>query len=193
MSQSVTLDAAKLRLCRIYERDSAKTSNDLGFLLAAIKQNLHLFDFDSFRERTASNIHLDPHESWRGLDHVQLDEDIAFATESNNSVRRLVKWRDKQFVHRDSTHVIRKLEFDKNDLPTYGDIESLLDNGMTIVNRYSALFTSHTWGSKFIGQDDYSFALDLIRDGLKFRRIALEAEYAKYGLKYTSEDAKASG
>lgn len=182
LTRDALLDAARLRLCRVYEREKDKNANSLGYLLAAIKHNLHMFEFEPFQERLKSNEYIDPYESWKKLDEAQLDADILFATESNSAVRRLVFWRDKQFVHRDSTHIIRKIRIGKEKLPTYGDIGSLLDNGLTIANRYSALFNQHTWGRTMVGHDDYAFVLKLIRDGLKLRRERLNAELKGHGI-----------
>jgi hypothetical protein len=167
LTRDALLDAAILRLCRVYERNKDVKVNSIRNLLVAIKRNLHMFEFEPFRERTKSNQDLNPFESWRKLDETQLDSDI-LSIESNPAIERLVFWRDKKFVHRDSTLIIRKIEIDKGRLPTFGDYDSLLAGGMTILNRYLTLFKQHTWGHIMVGHDDYTVVLKLIRDGLDF-------------------------
>jgi hypothetical protein len=187
LTRYALLDAAILRLCRVYERNTDKKANSLGNLLAAIKRNLHIFEFEPFRERTKANVHLDPFKSWTKLNEDQLEADINFATESNAAVKKLVFWRDKWFVHRDSTIVIRKIDVEQIKLPTYDDYDSLLDNGMTIVNRYSSLFHRHTHGRTLIGNDDYTYVLKSIRNNLEANREKLKAEFRNYGIDYDGE------
>lgn len=176
------LESTVIRLCRVYERNSDKKATSLQNLLAAIKLNLQIFDFEPFCDRVRSNVHLNPVDAWASLDEIQLEADIAFASESNESVRRLVRWRDNMFVHRSSTLIIKKIELHKSNRPTYGDYDCLLDNGMTIINRYSSLFNRHTHGRVLLGHDDFKHVLRSIRESDELHRERLKAKYKKYGI-----------
>lgn len=186
LTRDALLDAAVLRLCRVYERKEDKKVNSLRNLLSAIKRNLHMFELEPFRERTKLNEALDPFDAWEKLDEDQLDSDI-LALESNPAIERLVFWRDKKFVHRDSKLIIRQIKIGKERLPTFGDYEGLLGNGMTVVNRYLALFKQHTWSSQMVGHDDYSVVLNLVREGLELRRERLKEEFKQHDVEFNGE------
>lgn len=187
LSRDALLESAILRLCRAFERDNDKNGNSLGFLLAAIKSNAEMFSFDSFKERMSSNEHSDPHESWRELDLAELDDDIDFASESNPPLKKLIYWRDKHLVHRDSTVVIRNLKLDDNNSLNFGEFTDLLKGGIAIVNRYSRLFHQTTHSEIMIGHDDYKTVLRLMRDGLRLRKQELDAEYRRFGTEPESD------
>lgn len=184
LTRDALFESAVIRLCRIYERDKDDKARSLGNLLQVISNNKHLFDYDHFCERVKENEHIGVRESFRELDERQLDLDIIFASESNLSVVKLIRWRDSMFVHRSSRMVIRQIKLPSGNFPTYGDYESLLSNGMDVVNRYSSAFQCLTYSRTLIGGDDYLYVLNSVRKRLEVHRNELRAEYEKYGLEF---------
>ncbi|MBX3245019.1 MAG: hypothetical protein KF685_11225 [Acidobacteria bacterium] len=187
LTRDALLDAAILRLCRVYERRKDKNANSLGNLLNAIKQNPDMFEFEQFRVRVETNKYINAFESWKKLDESQLESDILFVSETNSAVKNLIYWRDKEFVHRDSTIVIRNIEIDDARLPTYSDYDSLLETGLDIVNRYSSLFHCCTYGRTLIGGEDYTYILKSLKKTGEAYREKLKAEFNRHGMDYNGE------
>ncbi len=157
------IDSAIFRLCRIFDQDD--TNLGLRGLLDTIRANQHLFSKKFFVARMQSLP--DPESSYEALDLARLETDMRYATRNTNDVvDRLIKIRHNYYSHRNASDVVA----DRNVSETYphmrDEVGDLLDGGLAIVNRYSALFDMNVWSSKIVGSDDYHYVLRAAKERL---------------------------
>ena len=173
------LDAAVFRLCKIYEQHN-KTLN-LRNLLDTIKANIWIFDTEEFRERLKGNPFVESlSEEPRKPDVKQLDKDIAFVSEENSLVKNLLVWRNNYFAHRSVKHIIKKKKLESGFPLTFENVETLLVDGMKILNRYSRLFHAEIYSTNMVGRDDFNNVLRFIREGLEMHEQRIQEEIRKY-------------
>lgn len=164
-------DSTLFLLCRIYDQHEKALS--LPNWLDTIKANLSLFDIANFRARLKDNPFVDAlAESPRKPVSSQLEADIEFASESE-PVKKLIKLRMNVLAHKYAKNIMRGIDPLKGSPFTDEEIQSLLDTGLTIFDRYSDLFRAHYYASRIIGDDDYLRVLGAIRADLERR----EAEF----------------
>ena len=179
-------ESALIRLCRVY--DDGPKKNSLPNILRAINENPHFFDLESYADRMKENEHIDPIERHQMPDDEQVNLDIEFVSENNPAVKKLIKWRNNLFVHRNSTLVIKGKNLNREDIPTFGDVTELLDKGMAIVNRYMGLFRSTTYSTQMIGYDDYKYVFKCLRNEAKRRVESLKLEYEAAGIPFPADE-----
>ncbi|OLP20346.1 hypothetical protein BST81_01015 [Leptolyngbya sp. 'hensonii'] len=63
---------------------------------------------------------------------------------------------------------------------THSEVETLLNQGFEIFNRYSQLYRASSWSRQIIGHDDYRFLLRLIKLGLKYYDENIHTEFAAF-------------
>jgi len=172
------LDATLFRLCRIY--DQYKTSLSLRNWLDTIQENLELFDVPNFKARLKDNPFV---ESLAGdarkPEGGQLKEDIFLVSESNPLVKNLIKLRMNLFAHKSANNIILGKDLMQIYPITLDEIQSLLDNGMGILNRYSSLFRAQLYYNQVVGHDDYLYVFSAIKADLDRRDAVLKAELEK--------------
>lgn len=61
---------------------------------------------------------------------------------------------------------------------SFSSIQSLLDDGRTIVNRYSALFVAPTCADSIVGHDDYLTVLKGVQADIDRREVLLQEQIA---------------
>ena len=156
------LDTVLFRLCKIYDQHSS--SLNLKNLLDTIKANIGIFDVEHFRERLKDNPFVDSLASISTKpDLEQLNKDISYVSEANPSVKALIFWRNNFFVHRSAKHVAKNRNLADHYSLSLKDIEELLKEGMSILNRYSSLFRANSYSTQIVGHDDYRNVLESIR------------------------------
>ena len=156
------LVAALFRLCKIYDQHSS--SLNLINLLDTIKANIHIFDVQHFRERLKDNPFVESlASSSKKPDLGQLEEDINFVSEANPPVKTLVFWRQKYFAHISARHVAKNRNLADHYSLNFKEIEKLLKEGMSILNRYSSLFHANRYLPQIVGHDDYLNILEAIK------------------------------
>ena len=170
---SLTIDALAdstvYRIAKAYDHN--KGSLDLRNFLALVQERKDLFNPDKFLERLKDNPYA---ESLSQISRVPKDERISAHLEfvhaaSNPLVKRLVTWRDKYYAHRDPDHV---LDPQTVDALLITDVETLITEGVKIINCYSDLFTASVDSTKMIGHQDYESVLKAVR----YRLDGYEAE-----------------
>jgi hypothetical protein len=158
-------DAVIIRLCRIYDQESSSLS--LVNLLETIKSNLHLFTEQYFRDRLKDNEYVDSlADRERVPSEQELEEDIAYSSNSNPLVHKLTIWRNNFIAHRGAKVSLGKAEILENNSLLRTDIENLLDKSFTICNHYSSLYRASTHARQIVGINDYKSLLNLINLGL---------------------------
>jgi hypothetical protein len=174
------MDACLLRLCRAY--DTHAQSLNLRNLIDTIEDNMVWFDEPEFRVRLKENLHLDSLASIpRRPDAAQLVKDRAFVTADGNPlVKTLVQWRHNAVAHQSVHHALNPAAFVSHNELLFSDIQLLAEEGMRILNRYSSLFQARTDMPRMIGNDDYKFVLDAVKEKLKAIRAAFDAEVQRY-------------
>ncbi len=172
-------DAFLVRACRVYDKHDK--SLNLVNLLDTVKANLNLFSRAEFRQRLKDNAFV---ESLADQDRVpcsrQLDEDIEFASTRNPHVLGLFHFRNNILAHRGAQFSLGKTQIIDDNRLTWGDLEALLNKGITIFNRYSSLFRASTHSCQMIGHDDYKNLLNCLRLGLQKQREELNGKIAAY-------------
>lgn len=157
---SAQIDAALIRLCRAYDSHTASLS--LPRLLLTVETNLEIFDTPNFKERLKDNPFVESlAEVSRVPDKTRLKSDIALVSESNTLVGRLLKWRNNFGAHRNPREMLAPNSIVVDPL-TLEEIEILVERAVLILNRYSKLFSAHTYSTSMIGADDYKYVLDCI-------------------------------
>lgn len=177
LTLSAHLDAVVLRLCKAYDRYDSKPNLNLRSLLETIKDNLHLFDKLSFRERLKDNPFVDSlAKESRKPDPAQLQEDFDFVS-GNHLVRKLIDWRNKVYSHLSRDVVFNPRAFNTNSPLSFTEIKTLIDHGFTILNRYSGLFAANYYSKTMIGHDDYLWVLKTSKEALQAYEARMEAEF----------------
>ncbi len=93
--------------------------------------------------------------SARRPDEGQIGKDLGFVADSNPLVKTLVRWRHNAIAHRNARHAIDPQEFAKRSPVSFADMQTLIDEGIGILNRYGSLFHANTHASSMVGHDDY--------------------------------------
>jgi hypothetical protein len=170
-------DTRFLRLCRIYEQHSE--SLNLHNLLETIQENLHLFDTDEFKKRLKDNAFVESLASHpRRPDPNDLARDLAYVSEANPIVKKLIVWRNNIVAHRGAKLSLGRRDIlDKHPI-SKSELEKLLDRSLKMFNYYSSLFRASTW-SRLIGEEDYMRCLKMIRKGIRATREEHRKEMAK--------------
>ena len=159
-------DAVLIRLCRAYEQNFR--SLNLRNLLDTIAANMHHFNEAGFRERLEDNPFVDSLAATaRRPDPAQIESDKRLlAAESNPAVEKLITWRHHYVAHRDPKRLLKDTALGENCPLLDTDVQTLLDNGRAIVNRYSILFVAASHANHILGHDDYLKLLQAMREQL---------------------------
>lgn len=135
------LNSTLYSLFRAYDQDLS--SLHLLSWLTTIKQNLHLFDKASFRQRLKGNPHVDTlAKKFRKPSAASLAKDIAACTTGNRVVKKLIRYRGSRIAHRNAKIVIAARGAGHQSGLTFDDLRLLLKRSSTILNRYSYLFSA---------------------------------------------------
>ena len=168
-------DACLFRLCRAYDQN--KNALHLRNWLEIIQENLHLFDIDAFKVRLKENSFVESlAASARKPDPKQLAADIEFASNNNPLVKKLTILRNKVIVHRDIKLLIQDRNFWQEQSLKYAEIDTLLEQGVAILNRHSNLFKALSYSKQIVGHDDYKYVLASIRADRERREAEYEEE-----------------
>ncbi len=149
-------------LARAFDQQASALS--LRNWLETIRQNLHFFSEDSFRERLSNNPFVDSlAEHARTPDLGLLNQHIAGCSPNDSLVKRVIQIRHNVLGHRSANHASQG----KNpyaDFPlTFGDIDALIDRALNVYNTYNQLFRATQQSSQIVGHDDFRHILDAVR------------------------------
>lgn len=174
------LDSAILRLAKSYDQYGRRTLN-LPNLLDTIKANLDLFAEQNFRERLKDNPFVDSLAAIpRVPDAAQLNEDIRSVSPTNPLVKKLLKWRNNFYAHRNVDHALNPHGFASSTPLTVQDIGTLLANGVRIINRYNGLFSATSTSTNIVGRNDYVNLLQSVRESLNAREARIQEEIERF-------------
>jgi hypothetical protein len=167
------LEVSLLYLCRAYDNYNTKALS-LKELINLIRKNIDLFQISDLEERFKSHDFPDIFVSdlneqlKQDLQNQtltdQLDEDLKFVSNNNSLVNKLTILRGHFIAHKNIKQTLN------DSLPplTTKEVETLIEKGLKICNRYRALFDgSIQWPQLINGEDDYKMILKYIRIGLK--------------------------
>lgn len=150
-------------LCRVYDQNP--TALHLRSWLATIKENLHLFDEDQFRERLKDNLFVDSlAQSPRKPDSVLLDQDIRSCSVEDPLVKTLTINRGSRIMHKSARNVVAERDIGDEHPLTFWDVEGLLERAITILNRYSGFFTANSFSTQVVGYDDYEYIFKCVEE-----------------------------
>ena len=91
----------------------------------------------------------------------------------------MLRWRPNAIAHRNASHAIDPREFAKRYRLSFAEIQTLIDVGIGILNRYGSLFHATTYASSMVGRDEYLFVLNSVRAHLKAWKAQCEEEYQR--------------
>jgi AbiU2 len=153
-------------LCRAYDQET--TALHLHNWMLAIRENLHLFHEEEFRQRLKDNPFVDSlAQSPRKPDQMILEEDIRLCSPDDPLVKTLIIHRNSHVAHRSAKNIIAERNI-YDDYPlTSGDFEALLARAKTILNRYSSLFAAISYATQIVGYDDYQYIFRCIEEKLQ--------------------------
>jgi HEPN superfamily AbiU2-like protein len=179
LTRRAHLDATLQRLCKAY--DQHKTSLNLRNLLDTIEANLPVFDEAEFRERLKDNPFVDAlAQDVRRPDAAQLRADKQLVSQDTDArVKNLMMWRHLFVAHRDPGKVLKGVVLAEQYPLSFTAIQSLLDDGRTIVNRYSSLFIATTHAGSIVGHDDYLTILKAVQTDLEQQEARLQEQLAQ--------------
>jgi hypothetical protein len=149
-------------LCRAYDQEL--TALHLLGWLTTIRENLHLFSVEEFKQRLAGNAFVDSLAEGRTKpDEVQLERDITSCKSSDPLVRKLMTIRGSTHAHRSA-----KLSRQGRSLPAKmqladNEVETLLARARDILNRYTQLFAAESYSTMMIGASDYQFIFETVQ------------------------------
>jgi hypothetical protein len=167
------LDASIARLCKIYDQNNV--SLNLRNFLDTISQNLSLFDIAEFRVRLKDNPFVESlSQDPRKPDAAQLQADLSLVGNTNPAVKKLVVWRNTLVAHRSPKLTTGQLNLTVQYPISLTDVEALINNARSILNRYSSLFSASIQSSMLIGEDDFKTTLEAVRMDLDRRKRDLE-------------------
>ena len=169
-------EAFLLRLCRIFEQNS--TSLNLVNLLDTIKTNRHYFQEPHFRERLKDNAFVESLAEGVVIPSVEeLQADIAFASNKNPIVKKLVLWRMNVYAHTGAKTALGKFTdtLEENSI-SKEEIEQLLDQCFSISNKYMSLYKASSWSRQIVGHDDYLSLFKYLRIGLEKHESDIQQE-----------------
>jgi len=170
------LDATLVRLCKSF--DLHRRSLNLRTLVSTVKENLHLFEEEGFRERLRGNTFVDSlAATYRVPSAAMIQEDLEFVSPDNPLVKKLTVWRDKHIAHRDPSSVLNPEELTGRYPLLFTDIDELLRRGLRIVNEYSSPFIATTHSSGVVGKDDYLTILKAVRESVNRHEANIEKEW----------------
>ena len=174
------MDAVILRLCKAYDQYGGDNpSLNLRSLLGTIKANLHLFDEPNFRERLKDSAFVDSLAAdARRPNLAEIEKDLESVSNGNPQVKRLTIWRNNYYAHRSRTSALDPAAFARENPLQFPEIEALLSNGVTIVNRYSHLFIAAVHSTGIVGRDDYMSVLKSVRKDLEAQEAHVQAQFA---------------
>ncbi len=171
------LEVSLLYLCRAYDNknnDGGKKALSLKELINIIRKNTDLFQISNLQERFKSHDFPDilvpvlneqlKQDLQNNTIHDQLNEDGIFVGNNNSLVKKLTILRGHFIAHRNIGQTLK----DSLDPLTTEEVETLIEKGLEICNRYRALFDGSNKLLHLIsGEDDYKMILKYIRIGLK--------------------------
>jgi hypothetical protein len=111
------------------------------------------------------------------FDTAQLAADLIFVQrETNPVVMRLMVWRNKFFAHRDPIKIIDARKLSDDHPLAWTDIDSLLDTGFRILNRYSIDFFRTSTLANVHGHQDYLTVLKTLQQDAEAHYNQLQEE-----------------
>lgn len=153
-------------LCRIYDQN--ETSLHLRSWLITIKENLHLFDENQFRERLKNNLFVDSlAQHPRKPDPRTLDEDIRLCSNEDALVRTLTVRRGSGIAHKNAKLIVADRNIGDNYPLTYANIDTLLDRAIKILNRYTELFSADVYSTSVSGDKDFQYIFKCVEAKVK--------------------------
>ena len=124
---------------RLYDQNNE--SFNLRRFLLTVRNNPQVFEADAVLKRRIKDPDADRLiKSIGSLDQGQLECDIEFCSDKNPKVRILKTWRDRITFHKDERELFRQKRFEQDYPLKFGDIDTLIDRGFEILNRYSKYF-----------------------------------------------------
>jgi hypothetical protein len=177
-------DATLFRLGRIFDQE--KSALSLGNWLQTIRSNLHFFDEPNFRRRLQGNSFVESlAKDSRKPDEHELEQDIGSVVVNvnkgiDNVVKKFIDVRNKYLAHKDPKVLLPSRGPKMVADLSWNDIEHLLSLADSLLNKYSLLFAASVYSTTMIGQDDYKYVLETIKERIESHKAAVEAEMKKY-------------
>ena len=165
------VETAIEHLCRAFDQE--QSALHLLSWLTTIRDNLHLFDTEEFKQRLAGNAFVDSlAEELRIPDSATLEADISECTATDPLVRKLVVHRGSAVAHRSAKRVISPAPLSAELALSLEDVESLLGRARTVLNRYCQLFAAETFSVNMIGRSDFEFIFKAVAASVEHSRNA---------------------
>jgi hypothetical protein len=165
-------DAAMVNLCRAY--DSHKDTLNLRTFLETVKNHPDWFEESRFRERKRDNPYVDSlAASPRRPDDAQVRADLDSL--GDDLVRRLITWRHSAVAHRSREYALNPQNVVARSPISLDDMDTLVERGTRILNRYSDLFDANVFSTHMVGREDYLRVLKAIRSYREDRKAQADA------------------
>ena len=153
-------------LCRVYDQQAQALH--LRSWLLTIREHLHLFDKEAFRQRLQENPFVESLAQLpRRPDPMVLEEDIRLCSPQDPQVKILIIHRHSHVAHTGATNILAARNLHDAHPLTFGDFEALLARAKTILNRYSRLWAANTYETQIIGHDDYQYVFKCVEEKLQ--------------------------
>ena len=152
-------ELALVRVFRIY--DQHPSGFHLLRLLQTVKGSDWLFSKAAFMSRLKNNEYAE--SLYSGIpDKSQLEADIHFVSESNPRIKNLKKWRDEVFFHKAPRRLLSGSSFATDNPLPYAEVSALIEEGATLVNRYSSYFNAVHFGNDTHHWKDVDFVVEAL-------------------------------
>jgi len=175
MTLEAHMDATLHRLCKAYDLYEGKPNLNLKNFLKTIEANLSLFDEANFRERLKESSYVDSLAAHpRSPDPALLQKDLESVSAADPLVNKLTIWRHNYFAHRSRNSALNPKAFTRENPFPLSEIETLIRNGLRIMNHYSDLFSATHHISH--QTKDYKNILDALRRDLEAKRKRIKEQ-----------------
>ena len=159
------IEAAVFRLCRAY--DTNEKALHLSGFLENVARSANVFCVSEFKSRHRANPHIDWLAQYpRTLSLKSLQDDLDFCSSNNPLVINLWRWRNNIIAHFNYEEaMVLKDPMNKRHPLSFEDIKKLIDDGLTILNRYSELLDAKTYSNQLASHQeaDYIYVLKSLR------------------------------
>jgi hypothetical protein len=147
--------------------DQEQSSLHLLRWLKIIRDNLHIFEIEGFKDRLKENPYVQSLvDSASKPDPVVLAADIEACTDTDSLVRKLVTYRGSIAAHKSKKLALWPRAPDHSPMLDDADVEALLSRSRTILNRYSYMFSAEVHSTSITGQNDYKYIFTSVEESI---------------------------
>jgi hypothetical protein len=115
-----------------------------------------------------------------GATKAQFERDLKAVSKNDPLAKRLIWQRNNLFAHKNLDNVMNGGTDQAKFTLSHHQFTRLVDRAIRIVNRYGDIYIGNTWSRRMVGDDDYVYVLQAIRESVNSHERKIKAEIAEY-------------